>query len=79
LAAIHALISRDSEVNAHRVIDRKLKRGDQISPFPFSGRVVPHSRHPKVRELIEPPYRIVYRVGRMKFEVIDSFSFGIAP
>ena len=35
LAAIHAHISADSEANAHLVIDRILKRGDQLSTFLF--------------------------------------------
>ncbi len=71
LAAIHAHISADSEANAHRVIDRILKRGDQLSTFPFSGRIVPHPRRKNVRELIEQPYRIVYRVGSDNVEVVD--------
>jgi len=73
LAAIHAHISADSEANAHQVIDRILKKGDQLSTFPLSGRSVPHSRRPNLRELIEQPYRIIYRVGQNKVEVIDVF------
>lgn len=63
LAAIHARISADSETNAHQVIDRILRRGDQLSTFPHSGRSVPNSRRPNLRELIERPYRIIYRMG----------------
>ena len=71
LAAIHAHISADSEANARRAIDRILKTGDQLSTFPFSGRIVPHPRRKNVRELIEQPYRIVYRVGSDNVEVVD--------
>lgn len=73
LAAIHSHISNDSESNAHPVIDRILKRGDQILAFPFSGRAIPNSRHPNVREVIEEPYRILYRVQKSKVEVIEVF------
>lgn len=52
LAVINAHISADSEANAHRVIDRILKRGDQLSSFPLSGRMVPHPRRRNIRELI---------------------------
>lgn len=79
LAAIHAHISADSEANAHRVIDRILKRGDQLSTFPLSGRIVPHPRRKNVRELVEQPYRIIYRVGRDKVEVIDVFHSARRP
>ena len=73
LATIHAYISAESEATAHRVVDRILNRGDQLSSFPFSGRVVPNSRHSNIRELIEEPYRIVYRVRRSDVQVIDVF------
>ena len=79
LAAIHSHISVDSETNAHRVIDRILKRGDQLSAFPLSGRRLPHSRRPNIRELIEQPYRIVYRVRRNEVEVIDVFHSARRP
>lgn len=79
LAAIHAHISTDSETNAHRVIDRILRRGDQLSAFPRSGRTVPHSRRPNVRELVEEPYRIIYRVRKNEVEVIDVFHSARRP
>jgi len=79
LAAIHAHIAVDSETNAHRVIDRILKRGDQLSAFPLSGRILPHSRRPNIHELIEPPYRIIYRVRRNRVEVIDVFHSARRP
>ena len=74
LAAIHAHIAADSETNAHKVIDRILKRGDQLSAFPLSGRAVAHTRSTNVHELIEQPYRIIYRVRRNQVEVIDVFQ-----
>jgi plasmid stabilization system protein ParE len=40
LANIHIRISKDSEEQAHRIIDDILKRGDQQEAFPYSGRVV---------------------------------------
>ena len=79
LAAIHGHISADSEANAHRVIDRILKRGDQLSTFPLSGRIVIHPRHRNIRELIEEPYRIIYRVRRNEVNVIDVFHSARRP
>ena len=73
LAAIHSHISADSESIAHQVINRILNRGDQLSAFPLSGRIVFHPRRSNIRELVEDPYRIVYRVRRNDVEVIDVF------
>ena len=46
------------------MVDRIVSRLAQIETFPESGRVVPEIESPIYRELIEPPYRIIYRVGR---------------
>ncbi|HEY3136166.1 MAG TPA: type II toxin-antitoxin system RelE/ParE family toxin [Blastocatellia bacterium] len=56
-----------------------LSRGDQLATFPLSGRMVPHRRRKNVRELIERPYRIVYRVRRDRVEVIDVFHSARGP
>jgi plasmid stabilization system protein ParE len=73
LAAIHGRISADSEERAHQVIDRILRRGDQIAAFPLSGRVVERFDRPNIREVIESPYRIVYRIKKELIEVIEVF------
>ncbi len=36
---------------------------EQLTTFPESGRIVPELGLAAVRELIHPPFRIVYRVG----------------
>ena len=72
LAAIHAHISADSEANAHRVIDRILKRGDQLSNFPLSGRIVPHPRRKNIRELIEQPTESSIASGEIQLRLSMS-------
>ncbi|HLG17569.1 MAG TPA: type II toxin-antitoxin system RelE/ParE family toxin [Blastocatellia bacterium] len=79
LAAIHARISADSEQQAHRVIDRILMRGDQLALFPLSGRVVQRFNRPNIREIVESPYRIVYRVKKEEVEVIEVFHGARRP
>jgi toxin ParE1/3/4 len=79
LAAIHAHISADSESNAHLVIDPILRRGDQLSTFPLSGRTVSHPIRKNLRELIEPPYRIIYRVRRQEVDIVDVFHSARRP
>ena len=44
------------------MIDRILERGDQLSAFLNSGRPLPVGIGRKCREVIESPYRVIYRV-----------------
>jgi len=80
LAAIHERVSATSEeATAHRLVDRILRRGDQLATFPFSGRLVERYKRPGIRELIESPYRIVYRVTGQQVQVIDVFHSAQLP
>ena len=79
LAAIHARISNDSEERADRVIDRLLKRGDQLAAFPRSGRIVERFSRPNIREVVDSPYRIIYRVKKQEVEVIEVFHSARGP
>ena len=45
------------------MIDRLTKRSEQIAAFPRSGRMVPEYEAPDIREVIERPYRIIYRIA----------------
>src|SRR5438034_7430752 len=69
LADIHTRVSADSEDAANRTADRILKRGDQLAAFPLLGRVVDRYKRPGIRELVEAPYRILYRVRRETIEI----------
>ena len=62
LAAIHAFISQDSPHFASIVVRRLIAAVDRLRQFPNSGRAVPEFANPSVREVVQRPYRIVYRV-----------------
>lgn len=62
LAAIRTFISQDSARYAAVVVARLIAAAERIVYFPESGRAVPEFANPSVREVIHPPYRIVYRV-----------------
>ena len=42
----------------------------QVQQFPESGRQVPEAGNAEVRELIESPYRIIYRVRQEAIEIL---------
>ena len=71
LAAIAEYISVSSPVYAEQVVERVTRRLEQAQRFPESGRTVPEYEHPDVRELVEPPYRLIYRVRPDAIEVLS--------
>jgi toxin ParE1/3/4 len=73
LANIRDYIRQDSPVYAQLVISGLYAAVDQLSEFPDSGRVVPERNDPQLRELIKPPYRIVYDYRERAVEVLTVF------
>ena len=71
LAAVAEYISLDSPVYAELVIDRVVRRLAQARRFPESGRTVPEYERDDLRELIEPPYRLIYRIRPQVIEVLS--------
>ncbi|HLG16619.1 MAG TPA: type II toxin-antitoxin system RelE/ParE family toxin [Blastocatellia bacterium] len=71
LAAIRAFISQDSPHYAGVIVSRLIAATDRLVPFPESGRVVPEFGNSSIREVIQPPYRVVYRlVGRDEVHIL---------
>jgi len=71
LAAIRAFIEQDSPHYASVVVARLIRAVDQLRDFPQSGRVVPEFERRAVREVVERPYRIIYRlVGRDEIQIL---------
>jgi plasmid stabilization system protein ParE len=70
LRAIHAYIARNSPQYALRVVDRLTRRSQQIAEFPWSGREVPESAVPQVREIPEGPFRIIYYLKPDQIDVL---------
>ncbi len=61
LESIHDYIARDSAKYADAIVERLILSVDQLEAFPESGRRVPESADPKIRELLVESYRIIYR------------------
>ena len=70
LLLIHEQVAQTSPVYADRLVDRLTARSEQLQTFPRSGRVVPEYERDDVRELIEKPYRIIYRVREEQLDVL---------
>jgi addiction module RelE/StbE family toxin len=70
LTAIYHYIAQDSPLYAQRVADKIIRRSEQIAVFPQSGRRVPEYDDPNTREIIEPPYRLIYRIKADQIDVL---------
>lgn len=67
---IKAYIAADSPRYAQVVAERLFAAVDRLNAYPLSGRMVPELSAATVREVIEAPYRIVYRVHADVLEII---------
>jgi addiction module RelE/StbE family toxin len=65
---IRAHIARDSLRYSQVIAERIVGAVERLHDHPFSGRVVPEIGQQTLREVIEPPYRIVYRV---RFDLVE--------
>ena len=53
-----------------RVLTEILERIQTLRDHPEKGRIVPEFDQPTLRELIRPPFRIVYRLERPRVSVV---------
>jgi toxin ParE1/3/4 len=67
---IRTYIARDSQRYARSVTERLVEAVERLHDHPLSGRIVPEAGQSTLREVIEPPYRIVYRVRAELLEVV---------
>lgn len=70
LVNIYDYISLNSPTYAKRMVDKITRRSEQISAHPYSGRMVQEYESEDIRELIESPYRIIYRIKSTQIDVL---------
>ena len=70
LVNIFEYIAMNSPVYAGRTVDRITRRSEQIAEHPSSGRKVPEYDDEDIREIIEKPYRIIYRIKSDQVDVL---------
>lgn len=72
LLSIYEYIAQDSPVYAQRMIDRLTRRSEQIATFLLSRRMVPEYEVDDIREMIEKPYRIIYRIKPDQVDILAA-------
>ena len=61
MRAIRDYIGQSSPVYGRHMATRLFDRADLLAEYPAAGRRVPEYDRPDIRELVEAPYRIIYR------------------
>ncbi len=75
LAEIEEYIARDSPERAVRFVDAVIDHAEEmLADNPRSGRTVPETGNPDIRELIYRGYRIVYRLKGDVPEILTVFE-----
>ena len=74
LKEIIEYIATDSPVNALKILKRIKQKASSLYTLPERGRIVPELKDQGIllyRELIIPPWRIIYRISEMKVYVLS--------
>jgi plasmid stabilization system protein ParE len=65
-----AFVGADSPTAAERLLIRILDSAESLSELTERGRIVPEIDDPQVRELIIPPYRLVYQYDESQVQLL---------
>ena len=75
LHLIHDYIAEDSPKAALSVIDKLTLRSQQLNTLPNTGRRVPEYNQDDIRELLERPYRIIYRIKPDQIDILTVMHY----
>ncbi len=70
LEAIRDYLAQTSPEYARGIVERLVRRSEQIGIFPYAGRMVPEYEIEEVRQVIESSYRIIYLIKEDQIEVL---------
>ena len=73
MEAIREFIARDSARYAQVEVERIVGTVERLALFPESGRIVPDLEEASMREVVQPPYRIVYRLVPEEAQILTVF------
>jgi toxin ParE1/3/4 len=70
LRQIHAYVAKDSPLHATRLVDRLTRRGERLAAEPHPGRRVAEYPEDDLREVLESPYRLIFRVSLGRIDIL---------
>lgn len=75
LRLIHEHIAHDAPLVAAQVVERLLARSRQIGNAPYAGRQVPEFQRDDLREVLERPYQLIYRIHTDRIDIIAVMHY----
>lgn len=75
LKQIREYLSQEAPTVAQPTIEKLIKRSQFISELPNAGRMVPEYQQDDLREILERPYRIIYRILGDRVDVITVMHY----
>ena len=60
---------------AEKIVATLLKRTRQLEVAPLSGRKIPGYADDDIRQLLEKPYRIIYRIKAQNIEILTVMHY----
>ena len=73
LREVRGFISRDAPATASAFVRRLRESVNRLKEFPESGQVVPELERQDIRELLRGSYRIIYRVGHDRIDILAVY------
>ena len=73
LREVRGFISRDAPATASAFVRRLRESVNRLKEFPESGQVVPELGRQDIRELLRGSYRIIYRVGHDRIDILADY------
>ena len=75
LEDIETYIAKNAPAVAKDVVTRLVARARQLETAPLSGRQVPDYPRDDLRELLERPYRLIYRITSVRIEILTVMHY----
>ena len=73
LRAVRTHIARDAPATAVAYVRKLRSSVGRLKQFPFSGEVVPEIGREDLREVLQGNYRIIYRLGDDRVDILAVF------
>jgi toxin ParE1/3/4 len=70
LRQIYAYVAEDSPLYATRLVDRLTQRAGRLGLEPYPGRRVPEYPEEDLREVLERPYRLIFRASPGRIDIL---------
>jgi addiction module RelE/StbE family toxin len=75
LKRIHDYIAKEAPLAASQVVARLVQRSIRIAETPYAGREVPEYQREDLREVLERPYRLLYRIERDRIVIVTVIHY----